>query len=263
MCLESWWAARLLHMHFSAALLWSEGAAEFSSSYVMVCWCLCSENLYFSWRVSGAVSYLSWVTAERAAGRGRCAKVWGRRKKQLFSPSSPCVQHFPGSPSSHRSTGAAPSELPRAANGGKGRFVLGQSRVRWVRWDSGRGAERGGGCGGTAGWEMQQQRDRGMESGVRRGDAAAVGPRDESGARGCCRRCCCCCGKADRQVSGPSSPSSGNRRGWGGERGRGTEGSGDVKMQHHPPAPANSACVCAEGRRGKRQRCPQLPGQRG
>lgn len=56
--------------------------------------------------------------------------------------------------------------------------------MQGMRWDSGRGAERGGGCGGTAGWEMQQQqRDPGMERGVRRGDAAAVGPRDESGAR--------------------------------------------------------------------------------
>lgn len=115
----------MLQMHFSAALLWSEGAAEFSSSYVMVWWCLCLENLFFSWRVSGAVSYLSWVTAERAAGRGRCARVRGSRKEQLLSPSFPRVQHFPGSPSSSHDHGAAPSGRPRAANGGKGKFGLG------------------------------------------------------------------------------------------------------------------------------------------
>lgn len=112
-------------MHFSAVLPWSKGAAEFSSSYVMVCWCLCLENLFFSWRVSGAVSYLSWVTAERAAGRGRCARVWSSRKKQLLSPSSPCVQHFRGSPCSSQEHGASPSGQPRAANEGKRKSGLG------------------------------------------------------------------------------------------------------------------------------------------
>lgn len=131
MCLESWWAARLLQMHFSAALLWSEGAAEFSSSYVMVCWCLCLENLFFSWRVSGAVSYLSWVTAERAAGQRRCAKVRGRRKEQLFSPSSPCVQHFPGSPSSSQEHGGNSLWATRGSIWGKGEICAGS--FAWSR----------------------------------------------------------------------------------------------------------------------------------
>lgn len=46
-----------------------------------------------------------------------------------------------------------------------------------MRWDSGMMRAEGGQE------EMLQPRDRGMETGVRRGDAAAVGPRDESGAR--------------------------------------------------------------------------------
>lgn len=149
-------------MPFSAALLWSEGAAEFSSSYVMVCWCLCLENLIFSWRVSGAVSYLSWVTAERAAGRGRCARVWGSTKEQLLSLSSPRVQHFPGSPSSSsQDTGQLHPEYPGQQMGERGNWgweLYLEQCVPCVACPppperhSEDGAEASaGGCGGTGG----------------------------------------------------------------------------------------------------------------
>lgn len=115
---------------------------------------------------------------------------------------------------------------PREPQRGWGRAECGGDAV-------GPGSESGarrGGCGGTAGGERSStggdaagQRD---ESEERRGDAAAAEPEDgeRSTAWGCCSRgarverggCCCCCGKADGQVSGPSSPSSGDRRGWGG-----------------------------------------------
>lgn len=144
-------------MHFSAALLWSKGAAEFSSSYVMVCWCLCLENLFFSWRVSGAVSYLSWVTAERAAGRGRCARVWGSRKEQLLSLSSLCVQRFLGSPSSSQSTGQLLLGSPgqqMGEMGNLGRELCLERRVPCVPCAPGpREPQRGWGraeCGGNA-----------------------------------------------------------------------------------------------------------------
>lgn len=244
------------------------------------------ENLFFSWRVSRDVSYLSRVTAERAAGRGTCARVWGSRKEQLLSTSSPCVQHFPGSPSSSQEHGAAPPGRPRGggnANGRKEKFGLGvlpgavcavcrvsprppratarmgQSRVRGdaVGPGSESGARRGG-CGGTAGgersstggmrWdrgmrakrgeEMQQPRNRRMERGVRRGDAAAGG-REWSAVAAAAA-----VGKPMAKSPGRALPPPATGGDGEGERGRGTEGSGDVKMQHHPPAPANSVCVC-------------------
>lgn len=105
--LESWWAALLLQTRaFPCCSPSVLGAAEFLCSYVMDCRWLCLENLLFffhSWKGSGALSYLCWVTAHRAAGRGgRDARQKGCRREHRgsFSPlpqASPGATFFPRS----------------------------------------------------------------------------------------------------------------------------------------------------------------------